>query len=134
MLLFTLAACQDRAATPPPPPALETLEMRSGSTVPVTLPRGFTIYPGARVTRNTVVQLSDTRRVLVEFETRDPIAKVMLFHRAQARSAGASLTLDLDGTEAASIVGRTGAGGEFALTARREGSVTRAEMAFGSGR
>lgn len=107
--------------------------MRSGLAVPVILPRGFTVYPGARVTGNTVAQLSNTRRVLVQFETPDPVAEVMLFYRAQARAAEVSLTLDLGGTEAASIGGRT-ADGDFALTARRAGSVTRAEMAFGGAR
>ncbi len=134
LLLILSAACEDRTAAPPEPPLLKPAEMRSGPAVPVTLPTGFTIYPGARITGNTVVQRGDARRVLVEFQTRDPVAKVMQFHRAQAQAAGVSLTLDLDGTEAASIGGRTAAGGDFALTARRAGLVTRVEMAFGSPR
>lgn len=143
MLPILLSACGDRGAAPAPSPTPnfsrdaesgetrarigvggDEAEMRSGARIPVALPPGLTIYPGARVLGNTVVERGGSRRVLIEFETPDPISKVMLFHRAQVQAAGASLTLDLDGTEAASIGGRTAAGGDFALTARRSAGRT----------
>ncbi len=138
VLPIFLMACQERGAAPGPSPeptlsdALTAGEtrgrialgkdaaaiMRSGARVPVVLPPGFTIYPGAKVTGNTLIEQDDGWRALVEFETPDPVAKVLLFHRAQAEAAGVSLTLDLAGPKAASIGGRTAAGGDFALTAR----------------
>lgn len=140
VLLILLGACEDRAAGPTPSPAPNFIrdpltgetnariatgngaaaELRSGATVPLALPPGFTIYPGARVVRNTVVERDDIRRTLVEFETPDPIAKVLRFHRAQAQAAGAMLTLDLAGKDAASIGGSTAGGAEFVVTAQRE--------------
>ena len=68
--------------------------------------------------------------MLVEFETPDPIAKVILFHRAQAQASGAAVTLDLDGTEAASIGGQMPSGQEFALTARRQGDGTAGQLSI----
>lgn len=103
-------------------------ELRSGPALPVNLPRGLTIYPGARVIGNTLVMRGSARSVLVEFETPEPIAKVIAFHRAQARAAGVTLTLDLAGTNAASIGGRTAADGEFAVTARRSSGATIVEL------
>lgn len=105
-----------------------TVELRSGVAVPVTLPPGFTIYPGAEIIRNTRVERDGRQLTLVEFETTDPLAKVVLFHRAQAQAAGVSLTLDIDGTSAASIGGRTALGGDFALTARRGSDRTIVEL------
>lgn len=152
--LVLLAACEEGHAPPAPDPRPsfahdpangemrariatgrgDAAEMRSGTGVPVVLPRGFTIYPGARIVANTVVARGEFRHILIEIETADPMAKVMLFHRAQALAAGGSLSLDLAGTEAASIGGRIATGGEFALTARRVGLVTHVQMAFGSPR
>lgn len=142
--LLLLAACEEGHAPPAPDPRPSFVhdpasgetrariatghgtaaKMRSGTGVPVVLPQGFTIYPGARIVANTVVARGDVRHILIEFETADPIAKVMLFHRAQAQSAGVTLTLDLDGTDAASIGGRTAGGGDFTLTARRAPGLT----------
>ncbi len=148
VLPLLLGACEDREAEPAPSPAPnfirdpvtgetsarivtdkgEAARLWSGTSAPVALPSGFTIYPGARVVRNTVVERDGTRRTLVEFETADPIAKVLLFHRAQAQAAGAALTLDLDGTDAASIGGRMASGGSFALTARRDAARTTVQL------
>lgn len=106
----------------------DAVTLRSGDEVPVRLPPGFTLYPGARVIANTAVERGAARRVLLVFETPDPLAKVMLFYRAQAQGAGVALTLDLNGSGAASIGGHTPAGSGFTLTARRVGERTRAEL------
>lgn len=104
--------------------------MRSGPGVPVVLPPGISVYPGARIIETTLVESGGERRILMKFETPDPVAKVMLFHRAQALAANVSLTLDLDGPDVASIGGRTAKGGDFALTAYSSGSRTRAELSL----
>lgn len=145
VLPVMLGACQDRGPSPAPSAApnfsrestpgetrarIAEAKLRSGPAVPVVLPPGFSLYPGATVVRNTQVERGRERRVLVEFETPDPIAKVLLFHRAQAQAAGVTLTLDLDGSDAASIGGQTASGGEFALTARRVGNGTVVELSI----
>ena len=143
MLPILLIACEDRGAAPVPSPTPnysrdaesgetrariagggDAADMRSGARIPVALPPGLTMYPGARVLDNTVVERAGSRRVLIEFETPDPISQVILFYRTQMQAAGASLTLDLDGADAASIGGRTAAGGDIALTARRSSGRT----------
>ena len=146
-----LSACSDRAAMTAPdktpaasyshdptsgeirariaPKGEEPATLRSGPQVPVRLPRGFTLYPGAKVTANTVVERGDSQRVLMVFETYDPVDLVTAFYRRQARDAGFALSLDLVGEERASIGGRTARGRGFALSAQR-GSLTRAELAF----
>ena len=103
--------------------------MRSGPRVPVSLPRGFTLYPRAKVIANTVVERGGATRILLVIETPDPLGAVVSFYRAQARANGMVLTLDLVGEERASIGGRTAKGLRFALSVRRT-SLTRAELAF----
>lgn len=102
--------------------------MRSGPQVPIDLPPGFTLYPGAQVISNTVVERAGARRVLLVFETPDALAEVMLFYRAQARGAGVALSLDLGGEERASIGGPLVGGGELAIAARRGPAGTRVEI------
>lgn len=148
LLLFAASACDDRDTDPAPSPApnfsrdpetgetrariaagSQTAELRSGASVPVALPLGFTLYPGAEIIRNTQVDSVGKRHTLVEFATPDPVAKVMLFYRAQAQAAGAWVSVDLDGSEAASIGGQIPAG-QFALTARANGNGTIAQLSF----
>ena len=102
--------------------------MRSGAMVPVVLPPGLTIYPGATIVRTTRVEGAGARRTLVEFETPDPVAKVMQFYRSQAVAAGTKLTLDLGGEDRASLGGVMKGGGRMALAARAAGPVTRVEL------
>lgn len=150
-LLILLAACEDRVASrrdPSPAPSFAldpasgetrariaaaggaTGRMRSGERVPVALPRGFTLYPGARVVSNTLVEGGGERRVLLIFETGDPLAKVVGFYRGQAEAARARLTLDLVSDTAASLGSSMPGGFEFALTAHRSAAITRAELSF----
>ena len=146
-----LAACNDNATTPnqrPAPTASYSHDptsgevqariaprgeaaaiLRSGPRVPIALPRGFTLYPGAKVIANTVVDRGDSRRILLVFETRDPLDLVTAHYRRQARDAGYALSLDLAGDRRASIGGRTAKGQGFSLSARRA-SLTRATLAF----
>ena len=105
--------------------------MRSGANVPVSLPRGFTLYPGAKLVSSTLVERGDRRRVLVVFETAGSPAEVMLFYRAQAGAAAATVLLDVGGEERASLGGRLAEGREFAISVRRAGGTTRVEWSAG---
>lgn len=111
-------------------PAGKGVAMRSGPEVPVALPRGFSLYPGAKVVSNTVVGDGAARRALLVLETPDPLAEVMVFYRGQATAAGLSVSLDIGGDERASLGGRLPSGAIVALSARREGGLTRAELAW----
>lgn len=104
--------------------------LRSGPHVPVTLPRGFTLYPGAKITANTVVQRGGSERVLLVFETPASLETIVGFYRAQAKRAGAILRLDLVATQRASIGGTLSGERVFALAARRQGDISRVELSF----
>lgn len=103
--------------------------LRSGPQVPLRLPRGFTLYPGAEIISNTVVQREGVPRVLLVFETSEGLNKVMAFYRAQAKLEGIPLSLDLGAEEQASIGGSLPGGGKIAISARRTGDTTRVEFA-----
>lgn len=125
----TLTSGEERHRIERPGEAAATF--RSGAKVPVSLPPGFTLYPGAEVVSNTRVERGGVQRVLVVFKTPDPLDKVMLFHRGQAEAAGVGLTVDLAGKDRASLAGHGIRGVAFALTAQRQGGGTRAELSFG---
>lgn len=103
--------------------------LRSGPKVPANLPPGFTVYPQARILEATLAEQRERRHALVAFETRATVPQVMGFYRAQARRAGAGVTLDLEGDRSASLGGTLPAGGTFALSVRRQG-VTRVQFSF----
>lgn len=145
-IIAVLAGCGERAAPEPAPsmsvepatgevrarivpPGEEAVTLRSGARVPIILPPGFLIYPGARVISNSVAERGGSRRILIVFETPDPLAEVMTFYRGQADAAGAVLTLDLGGPEQASIGGRLPSGGMLSITARQGATATRVEFA-----
>ena len=107
------------------PPAV----LRSGPEVPVSLPAGFTLYPGAEVVANTVVERAGRQRTLVVFETGDAIADVIPFYRRQIVASEGQITVDVGGDVRASLGGTMVGGGTFALSARRERR-TRVELAF----
>lgn len=142
LLAFILAGCGDQARDGGKPAGGKRLAratagadaepmMRSGPQVPVHLPPGFTLYPGARVISNTVIERGGKRGALLVFETPDPLAKVMLFYRAQAAAAGMTLELDLGGDDRASLGGTLRSGAHMTLSGRQESGVTRAEFAHG---
>ena len=103
--------------------------LRSGPRIPVMLPRGFTLYPGAEVVSNTVVERGGMRRMLLVFQTPDPMEKVILYYRAEARAAGMMVAFDLAGPDRASLGGTMGSGAEVAISARRARDTTRVEFA-----
>jgi len=112
-------------------PGQPSATMRSGPNVPVHLPQGFTVYPGAKVISNTVVDRGGKRQALLVFETVDPVERVIAFYRARAAAAGATITLDLGSEERASLGGSLANGGDFAIAARQRSGGTRVEFAVG---
>lgn len=141
----SLAACKEPAAPPEPTPEASFAShpasgeirarivprgeapatLRSGPKVPVSLPRGFTLYPGGKVISNTVVERNGRRRILLVFVTPDRLEEIVLFYRAEAQAAGVPLDLDLAGETRASIGGSLPGGGTVAIAAQRDGPVTR---------
>ena len=111
------------------PQGQSPVRSRSGPKVPVTLPPGFTLYPGAEIIANTIVERDGRERILVVFDTGDEIADVIAFYRRQIADAGASLIVNVGGEKRASLGGALATGSSFTLSVRR-GATTRAELAF----
>lgn len=152
LAVLSLAACSDSVSPPPPretpaasygshsgsgevrarivPPGESAVTLRSGPRVPIRLPPGFTLYPGATVLTNTRVERGGVERTLVRFQTSATLDILVEFYQAQASRAGASLSLGLAGRDHASIGGKLRSGTVFALSARRMGGKTRAELSF----
>lgn len=145
-----LAACSDSAPVPQPEPTPaasfshdpasgetkarieptgeSAATLRSGPQVQVSLPSGLTLYPGATVITNTLVERDGDQRILVVFETPDAVSQVIRFYRSQARSAGVRLTLDLGSAQRASLGGPLPGGGDLVIAARQGQAGTRVEI------
>lgn len=148
VILLASAACADRDAAKPAAVDSEVAEHsvgeirttiaphdehpavgRSGPRVPIVLPDGFTLYPGAEVVTNTVIERGGHQRTLLVFETNDPVSDVIAFYRRQGAAAGAQFSLDVGGERRASLGGTLARGRAFAASARRNAR-TRVELAF----
>lgn len=105
--------------------------MRSGAKVPVSLPDGFTLFPGSRVVTNTVVERPGGRGTLITFEADAPAGKVLSHYRDAARAAGFDIRIEMN-TNGTLMVGgeRKGEGSSFSVTAT-DGSPTSGQIIIG---
>lgn len=108
-----------------------TAVLRSGENVAVDLPDGFSIYPGAKVINNTVVDHADGKGSMIILETGDSIADVKSFYREQAEAAGVNIEIEADINGGAMLGGKTEQGDSFMLTANRDDDVTSATLLVG---
>ncbi len=69
--------------------------LRSGASVPVSLPDGFTLFPGSKVITNTVVNQPDGQGTMVAFEADAPADKVVAHYRDAAKAAGFDIQLEM---------------------------------------
>lgn len=111
-----------------------TATLRSGADVPVALPEGFSLYPGAKVITNTVVNQPDGRGTMVMFETADAANKVIAHFRQQAEDAGFAIQIDADMNGSRMIGGeRKSDGSTLSVTANTNtGDATTGQLIIGS--
>lgn len=107
--------------------------MRSGEKVPVKLPAGFKVYPGAKVVNNTRVEQADGTIVLLNFISEDEPAKLISHYRKLAEEAGIDPNLELTSGPMSMIGGEGKDGTSFSLTTTRQGSLTEAQLSIGQG-
>ena len=99
-----------------------TATMRSGSNVPVDLPDGFSLYPGASVVSNTVVkQGAGGSGTLVMMTSGDSPEKIAGFYRQQAEKAGIEIQMEMTTNGAQIIGGESGDGLTFSIMASPDG-------------
>lgn len=73
-----------------------TATLRSGTEVPVSLPAGFTLFPGSKVITNTVVNQPDGQGTMIAFEAGAPAEKVIAHYRDAAKAAGFDIQLEMN--------------------------------------
>lgn len=111
-----------------------TASLRSGTDVPVTLPDGFSLFPGSTVITNTVVSQDDGQVTMVMFETAGAADKVVAHYRDQAKAAGFDIQLEMN-TNGTMMIGgeRKGDGASLSVTATaNEGAVTTGQIIIGT--
>jgi hypothetical protein len=110
-----------------------TATMRSGADVPVSLPAGFSLYPGSKVVTNTVVNQPDGQGTMVMFETDAAADKVIAHFREQAKAAGFDIQLEMNTNGTQMIGGESKDGSTLSVTASPGGeSGTTGQLIIGS--
>ena len=110
-----------------------TTTLRSGEKVPVALPTGYTVYPGARVINNTRVEQRDGAIVLLELESAASVEDMVGFYRNEAEANGIEVGVELETGPTTTIGGMTPEGSSFSFTATRSEGLTEAQLAVGRG-
>ncbi|MBV7266576.1 hypothetical protein [Erythrobacter ani] len=111
-----------------------TATLRSGADVPVDLPDGFSLYPGATVVTNTVVNQGEgTRVVLLSFESDDSAEDVASYYRAEAEGAGIAIEVDATINGGRMLAGKAQDGSVFALNATTDEGKTTGQLTTGLG-
>ncbi len=91
--------------------------LRSGPNVPVTLPAGFSLFPGSRVVGNSLVmRTGEGQNTLVTFDTDAAAADVIAHYREQAKAAGFAIALEAETGDTVIMIGERD-GAKIAATA-----------------
>lgn len=106
--------------------------LRAGANVPVSLPDGFTLFPGSRVVSNAVVSQPDGAGTMITFEADVPAETVLSHYRDAAKAAGFDIQLELN-TNGTLMVGgeRKSDASSFSVTAT-DGTPTTGQIIIGT--
>ena len=108
-----------------------TATMRSGSNVPVELPAGFSVYPGAQVLTNTIVNQAAGSGALVTMMSDDSPDAIAAFYKQQAVDAGIEIQMEM-ATNGGQILGGQSADGlTFSMIASPSGDGTTVQLTVG---
>jgi uncharacterized lipoprotein len=111
-----------------------TATLRSGVDVAVDLPAGFSMFPGAKVITNTVVNQPGGKGTMVMFETDAAADKVLAHFRKEATDAGFEIQIDANMNGSLMIGGERKADGSTlsVTTTQSEGDATTGQLIIGS--
>ena len=110
-----------------------TMVMRSGSDVPVDLPGGFNVYPGAKVVSNTTVNQAGGSGSLVTMSSKDSPEEVAAYYKSQAESAGIKIQMQMSTNGMQMAGGESEDGLTFSIMASPEDDGTTAQLTVGRG-
>ncbi len=106
--------------------------LRSGANVPVSLPDGFTLFPGSKVVTNTVVDQPDGKGTMVTFEADAPADKVVAHYRDAAKAAGFDIQLEMTTNGTMMVGGERKADGSSISVTATGGEPTTGQIIIGS--
>lgn len=152
MAFVLLGACgAGEPDTPPDPPGEDSIDpatgarrtviqhkdgpvsLLSGPLVPVSLPPGFTLVEGARVTDNAIAARAGGQGVMLAFETDGGMDAVANHYRAEAEAAGFSFVAALETERVHTLAAtRVSDGATFSLDIAA-GPPTRANLSISTG-
>ncbi|MFL0356069.1 hypothetical protein ACI5KX_06275 [Erythrobacter sp. GH1-10] len=110
-----------------------TATLRSGANVEVDLPSGFSLYPGAEVVSNTVVDHAGGKGVMLVMQSSDSTEDLIEFYREQAEEAGIKVELDMRMNEMMMLGGQADDGTTFSFnTSPSDDGGNRAQLIVGT--
>ncbi|TMM50374.1 hypothetical protein [Qipengyuania marisflavi] len=105
-------------------------KMRSGEKVPVKLPAGFTLFPGAQVVTSTHVDRDGGSSSVLVMDSEAEPGTMADFYREQAEAAGVNVEVVISAGGGETIAGRSSDGLRFSFHARRDTAMTRGELSL----
>ncbi|MBU7580839.1 MAG: hypothetical protein KAF27_10280 [Porphyrobacter sp.] len=106
--------------------------LRSGTNVPVSLPAGFTLFPGSKVVANTIVNQPDGQGTMVTFEADAAAERVVAHYRDAAKAAGFDIQLEMNTNGTRMIGGERKADGSSLSVTATDGEPTTGQIIIGS--
>ena len=79
--------------------------LRAGPSVPVSMPEGFSLFPGTRVTNNARFTRADGEGSLVTFTADAPAKDILAHYRHEAEAAGFAITLEHEAAGSLLLIG-----------------------------
>ncbi|UYV15303.1 hypothetical protein [Porphyrobacter sp. ULC335] len=109
-----------------------TTSLRSGEGVPLSLPEGFSLFPGSKVLTNTVVTEAGGGGAMVTYETDAAADTVIAHYRDQAKAAGFDIAAELTTNGTITVIGeRKSDGSGLSVTATKGDGVTTGQITIG---
>ncbi len=99
-----------------------TAKLRSGEEAPKTLPLGFTLYPGAKVTNSASFEQKGKTINMISIVSGDSPDKLTAHYRDLAEAAGINIKLEMKVNDGQMIGGDDGQGNSFSFNAQKPGS------------
>lgn len=109
-----------------------TATMRAGPSVPVSLPDGFTLFPGSKVVTNAVVDQPDGKGTMITFEADAPADKVVAHYRDAAKAAGFEIQLEMNTNGTMMVGGERKADGSSLSVTATGGEPTTGQIIIGT--
>ncbi|MWV27651.1 hypothetical protein [Aurantiacibacter rhizosphaerae] len=111
----------------------EEMVINSSVGADVSLPDGFTVYPGATIVNSTVMNQSDGQGTLVIMQSDDSPEEMADFYRSQAEKSGIAIGMEASSNGAKMVAGESDDGATFSFNATSSGEGTTGQLVVGKG-